>query len=316
MLPSDAGGGSVRKDTRAVLSDLRRRVATERQRMARAEAVAASHEEWSSAAAVTEQLRWMHARVAALHRKMAERHCVSVALHELHLTRMEAWLDGEADPARRPVFMSSVAAAIGVGSATATMRGRCSAAVVAASSDATARAAYDLEAALGEGPAVSAVVGHRPVVVGGPSLLARWPLYGPAVAELGVHAVAAVPLVLEAACLGALCVYGGDPVIGGDVVAAAGRVGDVLTHSALLAPGDPLSSGSVPRGHVDDASGPRLFDEADYQAIVHQAAGMVSAQCGCGVDDAEDLLRARAFADGQPVERVAQQVLNGELLWR
>ena len=130
------------------------------------------------------------------------------------------------------------------------------------------------------------------------------------------HAVAAVPLVLEAACLGALCVYGADPVIGGNVVAAAGRVGDVLTHSMLLAPGDSLSSGSVLRAHVDDASGPRLFDEVDYQAVVHQAAGMVSAQCGCGVDDAEDLLRARAFADGQPVERVAQQVLNGERLWR
>jgi 2-phospho-L-lactate guanylyltransferase (CobY/MobA/RfbA family) len=34
--------------------------------------------------------------------------------------------------------------------------------------------------------------------------------------------------------------------------------------------------------------------------------------CGCDVDDAEDLLRARAFAEAQPVERVAMRVLRGE----
>ena len=41
------------------------------------------------------------------------------------------------------------------------------------------------------------------------------------------------------------------------------------------------------------------FGLTDDQAIVHQAAGMVSAQCRRGIGDALALLRARAFADGQ-----------------
>jgi hypothetical protein len=44
---------------------------------------------------------------------------------------------------------------------------------------------------------------------------------------------------------------------------------------------------------------------AGDQAIVHQAAGMVSARCHCSISDAADLLRARAFASGQLVEQVA-----------
>jgi len=37
---------------------------------------------------------------------------------------------------------------------------------------------------------------------------------------------------------------------------------------------------------------------------------MVSAHCRCGIDDALALLRARAFADSQPVEQVAHAVVH------
>lgn len=279
-------------------------MAEERRRAARAEVIAASHE--ARSADGPEQLRSLRVKMAALHRRMEERHRASAALHELHLARMEAWLNGERGKVQ-PAFMSAVAAAIGVDSATATVRGRRPAAVLAASSDGTARAAHDLEVVLGEGPAVAAVARRALVRADGPSLAGRWPLYGPAVAELGVRAVIAVPLQLAAACVGALCVYGRDPVIRDEVAAAAGRVADALTHTVLLAPDDPGSGGY---------SGPHLFSEADYQAVVHQAAGMVSVRCGCGIDDAEDLLSARAFADGRPVEDVARSVLRGETrLW-
>jgi len=36
----------------------------------------------------------------------------------------------------------------------------------------------------------------------------------------------------------------------------------------------------------------------------------VSAHCHCGIDDALALLRARAFADSQPVEQVALAVVH------
>src|SRR5262249_19661128 len=76
----------------------------------------------------------------------------------------------------------------------ATLRGRRPAAVVAAASDAIARAAQDLELALGEGPAVTAMTADVPVRAVGGSLPDRWPLYGPAIGELGVRAVVAGPL--------------------------------------------------------------------------------------------------------------------------
>jgi hypothetical protein len=47
--------------------------------------------------------------------------------------------------------------------------------------------------------------------------------------------------------------------------------------------------------------------------VVHQAAGMVSQECGCGPGDALALLRARAFADGRTAGEIAAAVLRGEL---
>ncbi|HEX6451369.1 MAG TPA: hypothetical protein VF060_18125 [Trebonia sp.] len=38
----------------------------------------------------------------------------------------------------------------------------------------------------------------------------------------------------------------------------------------------------------------------------------MAAQCECGIDVAEDLLRARAFAENQPLADIAAAVLCGE----
>jgi hypothetical protein len=297
------GPGSVPlpDDAAAVIARLWERVALERGRAARAEEIAAHYE--AKSAAGPEHLRVLQARMAVLHRQMQTRHRTSAALHEVHAIRMEAWADGRG-PGFRPVFMSAVATAIGVGSAAATLRGRRPAAVVTAASDAVARAAHDLEVALGEGPGVTAMTAGAPVSAVGGLLLDRWPLYGPAIGELGVRAVVAVPLRHARGCLGTLCAYSPEPVLPDSVAAAAGRVADAVTHTMLLSPPDPAAGGAV----RDEP----LFAESDYQAIVHQAAGMVAVQFGCGIDDAERLLRARAFADGQPVEEVALSVLRRE----
>lgn len=283
----------------AAIAVSRRRAAHEMRLAARAQATIRSIQ--AEATAGPEYLRELRARRIAAHRKAAERHQAAARLHEQYATRMEAWIGGARERDLRPGFMAVVAAAIGVESATATVRGQAPSAVVAASSDATARAAHELESTLGEGPAAAAAAGGVPLRLGGQALRERWPLYGPAVAELGVHAVTAVPLQVSAACVGTLCAYGAAPVMSDTVAAAAGQVADALTHAVLLGrPGTP------------DV----LLGEADYQAGVHQAAGMVSARCGCGIDDAQALLRARAFADGQPLELVARGVLIGDIrLW-
>jgi len=301
VVPSGLDSVSSPDDAAAVIARLWERVALECQRAARAEAIAARCE--AQSAAGPEHLRSLRARMAVLHRQMQTRHRTSAALHEAHAVRMHAWADGRG-PALQPVFMSAVAAAMGVGSAAATLYGRRPAAAVTAASDALARAAHDLEIVLGEGPAVTAMTAGVPVTAAGGSLADRWPLYGPAIGELGVRAVVAVPLRNATGCLGTLCAYSHEPVLPSSVVAIAGRVADAVTHTMLLSPPDPTVSGG--------ARDVPLFDESDYQAIVHQAAGMVAVQFGCGIDDAEHLLRARAFADSLPVEEVALSVLRQE----
>jgi hypothetical protein len=50
-----------------------------------------------------------------------------------------------------------------------------------------------------------------------------------------------------------------------------------------------------------------------HRAAVHQSAGMVSVQARVSVDDALVLIRAYAFAEGQPVGTVAVEIVAGRL---
>lgn len=54
-----------------------------------------------------------------------------------------------------------------------------------------------------------------------------------------------------------------------------------------------------------------MFSEQNCQIVVHQAIGMISVYHGCLVEDAEALLRARAYSAGRPVSDVAQDVVSG-----
>ena len=157
---------------------------------------------------------------------------------------------------------------------------------------------------MSEGPAADAAAAGTSIAVAGTALLDRWPRYGPAVAELGVRAVTAAPLGPPGARLGALCAYAAEPVIRDGAAAATDRMAVALTQMVLL---DAHVPGSGQGGPVLP-----VFGADGYLAVVHQAAGMVSVQCDCGVDDAEDLLTARAFATSTPVEQIAIQVVRGE----
>jgi len=292
-------------DVRAEVRALWQRVAAERQRAARAESLASKYE--AQGAMPPESLWPVWARLRDLHRRIEDRHLAVARAIELHATRMESWLGHTDGPAPRPAFIAAVASALGTPSATATLRGLRSVSVAVASSDATARAAHQLEIIMAEGPAIDATVTGASLAVAGAALLDRWPRYGSAVAGLGVRAVTAAPLGPPGTSLGALCVYGAEPAIRAGVATETDRMAGALTQMIL---GAARSPGSARGGAV-----PLVFDEADYQAVVHQAAGMVSVQCDCGVDAAQDLLLARAFADGAPVEQVAAQVVRGEIIF-
>ena len=112
-----------------------------------------------------------------------------------------------------------------------------------------------------------------------------------------------------------------------ELVMAEGPVTDAARGVAVVAAGAPEGAGVAISLMADtltrilignsDIAGPdvelgalRMLGEIT-QAVVHQAIGMISVQCGCGIEDAGDLLAARAFADGRPVRELAEQVVRG-----
>lgn len=284
------------------VAGLRQRAAEARRRAASAQAVAARFGEQAALAPTSFSQACL--RVAALQRRAEACHLGSARLQEQCADRMRGWREWSGDGDRPPTFMDAVVAAIGLPSAAVILLAEERWEVVVAASDATARAAHDLEFVLGEGPAHLAAACGQTVQVAGTALCDRWPQYGPAVTRLGVRAVIAVPL-LPSTGLGAVCAYASQPAISRDAAMGAIRIADAL----------PLTLARAVRGSwtADGVAELPLFGEAGFPAVVHRAAGMVSQQCGCEITDALALLRARAFSAGRPAEEIAAGVLRGEL---
>ncbi|MFG1792146.1 GAF domain-containing protein [Nocardia sp. NPDC049149] len=269
----------------------------ERERAARAAAVAAKYEEL--AAQPPQSMRQIRQRMAELHRRIEARHRACARLHRSHALRLQRWALGDR-ATLRPVFMAAVAEQLGADSAAVTLFGPAGEELLIAASDGTARAAHDLELLVGEGPAHDALVSRECVIAGSTELATRWPEYGPAVAELGVRYVAAAPL-RSSDLLGVLCAFTSRTELRDEVTMAAARMADALAHTVLLG-----ASGIAPDGTMHGS----LFNDADYLTTVHQAVGMVAVQCTCDTRAALALLRARAFADGVTVTEVARRVLE------
>jgi AmiR/NasT family two-component response regulator len=69
---------------------------------------------------------------------------------------------------------------------------------------------------------------------------------------------------------------------------------------------------ALSRTPVDSVTG-ALDADADFHAIVHNAAGMVSVQLGVSVAEALVRLRAYAFSHEQPLTSVAEDVVTRRL---
>ena len=237
--------------------------------------------------------RAAHLRMAAVHRSTAARHQTAARLQEDYAIRFAGWARTTSTP--RPLFMTGVAAACGTSSAALTLVGATLDQLALAASDDSSRAAQELEFLLGEGPARDATSQARAVTAVGSALTDRWPGYGPAVTELGIDEVTAVPLSMSGTCVGALTIFDPAPRPAGSDTFA--EVADVLTRTMILNPdGDP-----------------ELYGGTDLRAMVHQAAGMVSVHLDCPVADALERIKARAFAEGTSARAVAERILRGEL---
>jgi hypothetical protein len=160
---------------------------------------------------------------------------------------------------------------------------------------------------LGEGPGIDAATSGVPVLV--PDLAAgaaRWPVFAPAAAELGVHAVFALPLRIGMISVGTLLAQRAapGPLVGGrltDALALADAVTTVLLHRQ-----------SAEADHLDHPP-PGWVQPVIYRAEVHQATGMVSVQLGVSMAEALVRLRAHAWTNDHLLADVAADVVARRL---
>jgi hypothetical protein len=155
---------------------------------------------------------------------------------------------------------------------------------------------------LGEGPCVDAYRHERPVLepdLAEPAVLRWLGFTGPAVGA-GVRAVFGFPLQVGAVRIGALNLYCDRPgPLTDEQHADALVMADVAARAVLLL------QANAPAGKLAT----ELEAGADFQYVVHQAAGMVAAQLDVTVGQALVRLRAYAFGNDRALGDVARDVV-------
>jgi ANTAR domain len=158
----------------------------------------------------------------------------------------------------------------------------------------------ELQFDLGEGPCWDAVASGRPVSEPALRIAPRhtWPAFSAALARLEVGALFAIPMTVGPLKVGAIDLYDTHP-----------SDPDLTEAIALAAV---LGRQVVRRAIRTAASGDRLSLTDRYsRRTIHQATGYVIAQVGVSAEDAELLIRARAFAEGRRMQDVADDILHG-----
>lgn len=176
------------------------------------------------------------------------------------------------------------------------------------SSGASARIYDELQFTLGEGPCLDAVALRAPILV---SDLAnpddkRWPVYGPAMLDLKIRGIFAVPVLLAGEHVGALDLFRARPgVLDGEEIAGAVLAAalasipllDLLDADLLAAVNDPNSDAWAELSALS-------------RAEVSQATGMLVAQLDVEPAAALVRLRAHAYATGRSATDVARDILD------
>ena len=165
-------------------------------------------------------------------------------------------------------------------------------------SDVIEQLQYDL----GEGPCVDAYGLDRPVSephLGEPETL-RWPAFAGPALDAGARAVFGFPLQVGAVRLGAMNLYR-DRIgsLTDDQHADALVMADVAAQAVLV------MQAHAPAGEL----AAELEAGADFQYVVHQAAGMVAAQLEVSVGQSLVRLRAYAFGNDRALTEVAADVV-------
>jgi len=165
----------------------------------------------------------------------------------------------------------------------------------------------ELQLTLGEGPCVDAFLHGQAVLT--PDLLTRdlqdrWTVFAEAALEAGARAVFALPLQMGAISPGVLDLYAHVPVrLNAEELADALAFADLATLVLLDA-------------RIDETGGPRggpADDLGAYRAEIDQANGILTGQCGVGIEEAFVRLRAYAYARGRRLADVAADVVARRL---
>ena len=164
----------------------------------------------------------------------------------------------------------------------------------------------DLQYSLGEGPCVDAYTQDRVVIE--PDLAAprspRWLAFTPPAVDAGARAVFAFPLRVGTVRLGALNLYRDRPgPLSDDQHADALVMADVVAQWVL-----DEQAGAGPERIAEE-----LTRSADLHFRLHNAAGMVSVQLDISITEALVRIRAYAFANGRPLNDVADDVVARRL---
>lgn len=178
--------------------------------------------------------------------------------------------------------------------------------VVLAATDARARQLEEMQFALDEGPCVEASRSDHPVLHPELTVIGseRWPRYGVAALDAGVHAIFSFPLRVGAVRLGVLDLYRDIP---GRLTAAELAEGSAFADAAIVLLLY-LQDHPGPDGERSALTGP-----IDGRAEVHQATGMITIQLGISLTEALLQLRAYAYQTGQSITDVAAEVVSRRL---
>ena len=163
-----------------------------------------------------------------------------------------------------------------------------------------------LQYTLGEGPCIDAHRHGRPVLE--PDLAdpaePRWLAFTGPVVEAGVRAIFAFPVKVGSVHLGALNLY----------MDTAGPLTDDQHADALVMAEIAGQAVLVMQTECSgDALAAELEEGSDFHYVVHQAAGMVSAQLEVSVGQALVRLRAHAFASERALDAIAADVVARRL---
>ncbi|MEQ4207021.1 GAF and ANTAR domain-containing protein [Actinopolymorpha sp. B9G3] len=170
-----------------------------------------------------------------------------------------------------------------------------------------AKTLADLQFTLGQGPKIHALqTGHAVIVedVASEASAHDWPVFAPAAADLGIRALAALPLSSDGNRVGVLQLYRTTPrLVDPDELHDAAMCAELALVSILGHAGGPEDVGS-------SLAAVRLGERAE----VYQATGMVAEFLGISLDDALARVKFHAFSHEQSIGYVAHEIVAGQFM--